>query len=70
MPQPVDVTQLAPSVEDLLRPFTGQAEGFWERAKQLYNLRNVVVVLAILGAGLRVEEVVASDELKNLQRHS
>jgi hypothetical protein len=62
----VDVAQLALAVENLLRPLARQAEGLGERAEQLDDLRDVVVVLAVLGARLRVEEVVAGDELEDL----
>lgn len=37
-----------------------------EIAKKLDYLRDVIIILAIFSAGLGVEEVVASDELKNL----
>lgn len=65
--QAVDVAQLALAVEDLLRPLAADAQGLGEGAKQLDDLRDVVVVLAVLGAGLRVEEVVACDELEGLE---
>jgi hypothetical protein len=65
--QAVDVAQLALAVEDLLRPLARQAERLGERPEQLDDLRDVVVVLAVLGAGLRVEEVVARDELEDLE---
>jgi hypothetical protein len=59
MAQAMDVAELAFAVEDLLRPFAGHAEGFGEGAEQLDDLRDVVVVFAVFGAGLGVEEVVA-----------
>jgi hypothetical protein len=59
--EPVDVAQLALSVENFLRPFAGYAEGFGEGAEQLDDLRDVVVVFAVFCAGLGVEEVVACD---------
>ncbi len=64
--QAVDVAQLSLAVEDLLRPLARQAERLGERPQQLDDLRDVVVVLAVLGARLRVEEVVARDELEYL----
>ena len=64
--QAVDVAQLALAVEDLLRPLARQAERLGERPEQLDDLRDVVVVLAVLGARLRVEEVVACDKLEDL----
>jgi hypothetical protein len=65
--QAVDVTELALACEDLLRPLARQAEGLRERAEQLDYLRDVVVVFAILGARLGVEEVVAGDQFKGLR---
>lgn len=75
VPQAVDVAQLALAVEDLLRPFSRDAQGFGEGAEQLDDLRDVVVVFAVFGAGLWVEEVVACDEFEDLRaslarRHS
>lgn len=67
MPQPVDVAQLALAVEDLLRPLAGDAEGFGEGAEELDDLRDVVVVFAVFGARLRVEEVVACYEFEDLE---
>ena len=48
--QPRDVAQLAFAVEDLLRPLARDAERLGEGSQQLDDLRNVVVVLAVLGA--------------------
>ena len=67
MAQAVDVAELALACEDLLRPLARQAEGLRERAEQLDYLRDVVVVFAILGARLGVEEVVAGDQFKGLR---
>lgn len=61
MPQAVDVAQLALPGEYFLGPFPGEAEGAREGPEQLDDLRDVVVVFAVFGAGLRVEEVVACD---------
>jgi len=66
VPQAVDVAQLALAVEDLLRPFARDAQGFREGAEEFDDLRDVVVVFAVFGAGLRVEEVVARDEFEDL----
>ena len=65
--QAVDVAELAFAVEDFLRPFAADAEGFGEGAEELDDLRDVVVVFAVFGAGLRIEEVVACDELEDLR---
>jgi hypothetical protein len=62
----MDVTQLAFSVEDLLRPFPGEAERFGEGAEEFDDLGDVVVIFAIFGAGLGVEEVVTCDEFEGL----
>ena len=66
MPQPMDVAQLAFPVEDFLRPLARQAQRLGERAQQLDDLRDVIVVFAVLGARLRIEQIVACNELKNL----
>ena len=66
----MDVPQVSLSVEDLLRPLAGEAEGLGERPEQFDDLSNMIVVLPILGAGLRVKEVVARDEFKNLVNQS
>ena len=55
----MDVAEFAFAVEDFLGPFAGHAEALWEGAEELDDLGNVVVVFAVFGAGLRVEEVVA-----------
>ena len=64
--QPMDVAQLSLAIEDFLRPFTVEAEVAGESAKELDDLRDVVVVFAVFGTGLRVEEVVAGDEFEDL----
>jgi hypothetical protein len=66
MSEPMDISELAFAVEDFLRPFAGEAERFGERAKQFDDLRDVVVVFAVLSAGLGIEKVVAGDEFKDL----
>lgn len=65
--QAVDVAELAFAVEDFLRPFAADAQGFGEGAEQLDDLRDVVVVFAVLCAGLGVEEVVACDKFEGLE---
>lgn len=66
MAQAVNVTQLTLAVENLLRPLSAQTERLGECAEELDDLRDVVVVFAIFGARLRVEEVVACDEFEGL----
>lgn len=66
--KPVDIAELALPIEDLLGPFAGQTQGLWEGAHKFYYLCNVVVVFAILGARLWIEEIVAGDELEGLNR--
>lgn len=68
MSQSVDVAELAFAIEDLLRPLARDAETFGEGAEEFDNLSNVVVVFPVLGAGLRVEEVVTCDELEYLRK--
>lgn len=62
----MNVAQFAFAVEDFLAPFAGHAEGFGKGAKELDDLRNVVVVFAVLCARLGVKKIVARDELKCL----
>ena len=64
--QTVDVPQLTLAVEDFLGPFAGEAELAREGTEELDDLGDVVVVFAVLGAGLWVEEVVACDEFEDL----
>jgi hypothetical protein len=66
MPQSVNVSQFAFAVEDFLGPFAGCGEGFGEGAEEFDDLGNVVVVFAVFGSALGVEEVVAGYELKGL----
>lgn len=66
VPQSVNVPQLAFAVEDLLAPLAAKTERAREGAKQFDDLRNVVVVLAVFCARLRIEEVVARNQLKDL----
>ena len=61
VPQATDVAEFTLTAEDFLRPFPGKAEGAGERAKQLDDLGDVVVVFAVFGARLRVKEVVTCD---------
>lgn len=70
MPEAVDVPELALAVEDFLRPFARDAEGFGEGAEEFDDLRDVVVVFAVFGAGLRVEEVVACYQFEYLVSQS
>lgn len=67
MPQTVDVPKFTFTVEDLLRPFPREAEGAGERTQELDDLCDVVVVFAVFGAGLGVEEVVAGYEFEGLE---
>ena len=66
----MDVAQLALSVEDFLRPFAGEAEGAGEGAEEFDNLGDVVVVFAVFGTGLGIEEVVACYEFEDLVKDS
>jgi hypothetical protein len=69
VPESVDIPELALSREDFLAPFAGHTEGLRERSKQFDDLGNMVVVFAVLGAGLRIEEIVACDQLKYLLKN-
>ena len=61
MSESVDVPELAFPVEDLLRPLAGDTETLRECTEQFDDLCDVVVVFAVFGARLGIEEVVASD---------
>ena len=62
----MDISELAFTVENFLRPLAGDAEGFGKGAEEFDDLGDVVVVFAVFGAGLGVEEVVACDEFEGL----
>jgi hypothetical protein len=62
----VNVPKLAFAVEDFLRPFAGDTELFGKGAEEFDDLRDVVIVFAVLGAGLGIEEVVACDKFEDL----
>ena len=66
MSKTVDVTELAFPVEDFLAPFSGETERLWKRTEKFDDLCYVVVVFAVFGATLGVEEVVACYEFEDL----
>ena len=66
MSQTVDVAELAFAVEDFLRPFASDAEGFWEGAEEFDDLCDVVIIFAVFCTRLWVEKVVACDEFEDL----
>lgn len=66
MTKAMDVSEIAFPAEDLLRPFAREAKRSWEWAQELDDLGNVIVVFAILGARLRVEEIIARDQFEDL----
>ena len=55
MSKSVYISKLALSVEDFLGPFAGDTETLRKCTEQFYDLCDVVVVLAVFRAGLRVE---------------
>lgn len=59
MSETVDISQFALPAKNLLRPFAREAERAGERAEQLDYLCNMVIIFAVFGPGLGVEEVVA-----------
>jgi hypothetical protein len=66
VPETVDIPQFAFTIKDLLRPLPRQAERFRKGAQEFNDLRDVIVVFAILGPRLWIEKIVARDQLKNL----
>lgn len=70
MTQSMNVAEFPFAVEDFLRPLARKAEGAWERTEELNDLRDVIIVLAVFGARLGVEEVVSSYQFENLLRRS
>jgi hypothetical protein len=66
MSQSVNVSEFAFAVEDFLGPFAGCGEGFGKGAEEFDDLGNVVVVFAVFGSALGVEEVVAGYEFEGL----
>jgi hypothetical protein len=63
----VDVAKLAFAVEYLLRPFARNTKGFGKGTQKLDDLSDVIIILAIFGAGLRIKEVIASNEFEDLK---
>lgn len=57
----MDVAEFALSREDLLRPLAILRKGARKWSEKFDDLSDVIVVFTVLGAGLRVEEVVACD---------
>lgn len=66
MAQPMDVAKFALAAENLLRPLAAEAQRPWERTQKLNDLSNVIIVFAVFGPGLGVEQIVACDEFKDL----
>lgn len=62
----MNIAELPLSVKDFLRPFAGLCERTREGTQQLDDLSDVVIVFAVFGAGLGVEEVVACYEFEDL----
>lgn len=50
MSESMDVSELAFSIEDFLRPFARQPKGFGKWAEKFDDLGDVVIIFAILGA--------------------
>ena len=67
MSQPVDVAQLALAIEDFLRPLARETKRLGKGTEKLDDLRDVVIVFAVLGSRLGIEEIVAGDELEDLR---
>ena len=51
----VNIAQLSAAVEDLLGPFARETQRLGEGPEEFDDLGDVIVVLAILSTGLRVE---------------
>ena len=66
MPQAVNVSEFALAGENFLRPLASHVKRPWECAQELNDLSDVVVIFAVLGARLGVEEIIASDQFENL----
>jgi hypothetical protein len=54
--------------EDLRTELAAQRDGPRERAHELDNLGNMIVVLVVPSSGMGVEEIIAREELKELRR--
>lgn len=53
------VTEFAFPVEDFLGPLARKAEAARERTEEFDDLRDVIIVFAVFGARLGVEEVIS-----------
>ena len=61
------VAEVAFAIEYFLAPLSREAEGLGEWTEKFDDLGDVVIVFAVFRAGLWIEQVVASDEFKDLQ---
>ena len=60
------VAEFTFAIEYFLAPFSREAEGLGEWTEKFDDLGDVVIVFAVFRAGLWIEQVVASDEFKDL----
>jgi hypothetical protein len=63
----MDVPELALAVEYLLRPLARDTQALGEGPEQLDDLRDMIVIFAVFGARLWVEEIVSGDEFEDLR---
>ena len=66
MAETVNIAQFAFTSEYFLRPLARHAKRAREGAEELDDLGDVVVIFAIFGAGLRIEEIIACYQFENL----
>ena len=53
------VTEFTFAVEYFLGPLARKTEAAWERTEEFNDLRDMIIVFAVFGARLGVEEVVS-----------
>ena len=63
----MDVAKIALAGENFLGPFAVEEEGSGKDAKEFDDLSDVVIVFAVFGARLGVEEVVTCDQFEDLE---
>ena len=64
----MDVTKIALAAENLMGPLAAEGQPPGELTQQLNDLGNVIIVFAVFGPRLGVEQIVTRDKFEDLFR--